>query len=302
MARVVSLQALRGRHELRQLGVVIIFLLQLLSCQGFSLSLRAHPTVQHALYQHTSFRGGQSAACRKQHAVRMEGTKVVYFGKEKVLAGPELYKYEFYQKKFDWHVQRGESKEAIEVIIAAESNIQVRPLRAMQLLASVFASFFLGSSDPLDPLAVRTPLVIGVGRLLRDHTLWHLTPPGKARTTIEKNIDEAETVLRDRWQQVEARHDLLEIQPYFVQQLNASVPSESPLPTDFDARVDALWAKLNPGSEGLTGEALKAVLEKEFGIVYERSDELEMLIRREAGVHPADKQGFQTMCREIIKA
>eukprot|EP00961_Rhodomonas_salina_P214015 2890249-Rhodomonas_salina.1 len=93
MARVVSLQALRGRHELRQLGVVIIFLLQLLSCQGFSLSLRAHPTVQHALYQHTSFRGlssssrhvddvgGQSAACRKQHAVRMEGTKVVYFGK-----------------------------------------------------------------------------------------------------------------------------------------------------------------------------------------------------------------------------
>jgi len=279
------------------LGLVLV--MQLDHCNCFSVVPRSFGLPLQSSSSQKAVSGLRRST--PPNRIKMEGTKVVYFGKEAVLKGAELYKYEFYQQKFDWHVQRGEAKEAIEVIIASQSMIQVSPLRAIQLLANIFGTFLLGSSDPLDPKTVRSSLLIGVGRLLRDHTLWHLTPPGPAREMVEKNIADAETMLRDRWQSIELRHDLVELQPFFAQQLNLSIPSKDPLPTDWEARVDMLWERVRDG-ETLTGQQLQTVLEKEFGMIYHGSEELEDLILREAGEHPAGRAGFQQLCKEIVCA
>ena len=54
-----------------------------------------------------------------------DGTVVVYFGKKKELNDIELYKFNFYQKRFNYLCDKGKAKEALGVMLASESEIQV---------------------------------------------------------------------------------------------------------------------------------------------------------------------------------
>jgi hypothetical protein len=132
-----------------------------------------------------------------------EGTVVVYFGREKTLNDVELYKFNFYQSKFDRLVEDQKAKEAIEVMIASESEIQMSVGQAISLLSSLAAQIFGGILRAKSESSVE-PMVKSAAAMLRGHTLWHLTPSRTMKVDVERQIAKAERTLREKWQNVSA--------------------------------------------------------------------------------------------------
>uniref|UniRef100_A0A7S4PDD0 Uncharacterized protein n=1 Tax=Guillardia theta TaxID=55529 RepID=A0A7S4PDD0_GUITH len=174
-----------------------------------------------------------SGVALRTNSIRMEGTMVTYFGKSKILSDVQLFKFNFFQRKFDHLVAQGKAKEAVEVLIASESMIQISPLQAVKLLVDLFQSGltlspskgtkYAGQEAEQSPGEDQTKtLVSQIGTLIRDHTLWHFAMTSSSREMIEREIRYAEMKLGKRWKSVELRHDLLEIQPYFYYKLNVS--------------------------------------------------------------------------------
>ena len=130
-----------------------------------------------------------------------EGTVVVYFGREKTLNDVELYKFNFYQSKFDRLVEDQKAKEAIEVMIASESEIQMSLGQAISLLSSLAAQIFGGILRARSESSVK-PMVKSAAAMLRGHTLWHLTPSQTMKVDVERQIAKAEKTLREKWQNV----------------------------------------------------------------------------------------------------
>lgn len=130
-----------------------------------------------------------------------EGTVVVYFGREKTLNDVQLYKFNFYQAKFDRLVEDHNAKEAIEVMIASESEIQMSLGQAVSLLSSLAAQIFGGILRARSESSV-APMVRSAAAMLRGHTLWHLTPSRTMKVDVEREIASAEKTLREKWQNV----------------------------------------------------------------------------------------------------
>eukprot|EP00285_Hemiselmis_virescens_P018799 CAMPEP_0173378338 /NCGR_PEP_ID=MMETSP1356-20130122/1505_1 /TAXON_ID=77927 ORGANISM="Hemiselmis virescens, Strain PCC157" /NCGR_SAMPLE_ID=MMETSP1356 /ASSEMBLY_ACC=CAM_ASM_000847 /LENGTH=222 /DNA_ID=CAMNT_0014331367 /DNA_START=82 /DNA_END=746 /DNA_ORIENTATION=- len=148
------------------------------------------------------------------------GTIVVSFGRQKQLNEVELYKFTFFQTKFDYLCKTGRAEEAMEVLLSSEANVQVSGMQAAGLLANLPAKVFMKkpSEDQVEPLANRA------WKLLQNHAMWHLTSNRKAKDQVEKDIAKAEKALRSKWQILEDRHLLHEVQPFFFQGLNVTYP------------------------------------------------------------------------------
>jgi len=196
-----------------------------------------------------------------------EGTVVVYFGREKTLNDIELYKFNFYQSKFDRLVEDQKAKEAIEVMIASESEIQMSLGQAISLLSSLAAQIFGGILRAKSESSVE-PMVKSAAAMLRGHTLWHLTPSRTMKVDVERQIAKAERTLREKWQNVERRHILLEIQPFFTYSLNATLPTKtSPCFTrspDFDERCDSFFERLTSGASAVDSAMLLDALDSDW--------------------------------------
>ena len=73
------------------------------------------------------------------------------------------------------------------------------PQQAIGLLQSLSAQVLgLGKEEDVEPI------VSSIAKLLKDHSLWHLTPTRQGKDAVEKDIEVAEKKLRKMWQNVGA--------------------------------------------------------------------------------------------------
>uniref|UniRef100_A0A7S0HUM4 Uncharacterized protein n=1 Tax=Hanusia phi TaxID=3032 RepID=A0A7S0HUM4_9CRYP len=278
------------------------------NCQSFVLQ-NAFGALKQVANKHDTSKCFQCQRPRpvslRADSIRMEGTMVTYFGKSKVLDDVQLFKFKFFQRKFDHLVAQGQAKEAVEVLIASESMIQISPLQAVKLLVDLFQSGLnfkkSGGEDPtLSKEDVTKTLIGQVGTLIRDHTLWHFALTSTSREMIERDIRYAERKLGQRWKSLEFRHDLLEIQPFFFYKLNISDIDIAEGP-ELDQSIKSLWEELS-GEEGKVSSAsLRQALSKDWQLVYDNESVLEDILKREAGESPAGFEAFRKLCLLVLQ-
>jgi len=232
------------------------------------------------------------------------GTIIVHFGREKVLNDVELYKFNFFQDKFNRLCESGRAEEAIEVLLSSETTVEVSALQAVTLLAVLPAEVLGKPDDTIEPMAH------SFWRLLRDHAMWHLTLSRDGKDKLEEDIAQAEKALRKKARQVEDRHVLLEVQPFFTYSLNISQPAPEALPDDFSLKCDNLFRHIAGDGEGAVVDArgLNRVLE--MGWQSKDSSPIDDAILQSSlssslplkGKNAElDRQQFEQFCEEIIR-
>ncbi|EKX44131.1 hypothetical protein GUITHDRAFT_139979 [Guillardia theta CCMP2712] len=254
-----------------------------------------------------------SGVALRTNSIRMEGTmvadrkqsdmpdiphKVTYFGKSKILSDVQLFKFNFFQRKFDHLVAQGKAKEAVEVLIASESMIQISPLQAVKLLVDLFQSgLTLSPSKGTKYAGQEAEQSPGEDQTKASFSLaaW------RAREMIEREIRYAEMKLGKRWKSVELRHDLLEIQPYFYYKLNVSGVDDIVETPELDESIATLWEHLSAGEAKVSAAALREALSKEWQLSYENDSVLEDILVREAGESPAGFEAFRKMCLLVLQ-